>query len=144
VPDVDQLTALWNDAVLGSLAGLTKAMYSVGRFTAVDGATATFAFPNEVHRQKCEQKRGEVEAALSTRLGTPVKLRLVVDAPGAAPPPSGSGRGADAGPDAGSPPDDYDLDGADVHDLPDAPSAPQGGIAALTDAFPGSELVEGP
>jgi hypothetical protein len=38
-------------------------------------------------------------------------------------------------------PDEH-LAGHDVHDLPDAPDAPTGGLAALTEAFPGAELIE--
>lgn len=40
-------------------------------------------------------------------------------------------------------PDEH-LAGADVHDLDDAPGAPTGGLAALTEAFPGAELLEEP
>jgi DNA polymerase-3 subunit gamma/tau len=148
-----QLDGLWNGEILGSLGGLAKAMYSAGRFTSLEGGVATFALPNEVHRQKCEQKRTEVEQAVSARLGSPVTLRLVVDdsVEGGAAPGSGSGsgsgggrggsgggRGADAAPED---PDEH-LAGADVHDLDDAPDAPLGGIAALTEAFPGSELID--
>ena len=38
-------------------------------------------------------------------------------------------------------PDEH-LAGTDVHDLDDAPDAPTGGIDALTQAFPGAELVD--
>ncbi|HEX2577465.1 MAG TPA: DNA polymerase III subunit gamma/tau [Aquihabitans sp.] len=147
LPTPEQLIAIWNESVLPSLGGLAKAMYAVGRFTATEGSTAVLAFPNEVHRQKCEQKRGEVEQALSERLGSPVTLRLVVDSAGdrgddpgdAQAGPRGGGRRAPGPP----PEDDFDLGGQDVHDLDDAPDAPTGGLDALTQAFPGSELVEG-
>jgi hypothetical protein len=51
----------------------------VGRFTAVEGATAVFALPNETHRSYCEEVRPEVEAALAARFGRAVPIRLVVD-----------------------------------------------------------------
>ncbi len=142
-PGAEQLTTIWNEAVLPSLGGLAKAMYSVGRFTEVAGSTATLALPNEVHRQKCEQKRTEVEAALSRRIGRPIHLQLVTDRSGAVAgtePPGDSDRSAAH---QIEPEDDFDLGGGDVHDLDDAPNAPSGGIDALTQAFPGSELVEG-
>lgn len=132
--------------MLPSLGGLVKAMYSVGRFTDVDGATATLALPNEVHRQKCEQKRSEVEAALSQRLDHPIRLRLVVDGGSAPDDRSTMGHDGAPGPSGRPPepgPDDFDLGGHDVHDLDDAPDGPTGGMDALTEAFPGAELVEG-
>ena len=62
-----------------SLGGLAKAMYGVGRFPGGRGVDRRLALPNEAHRRKCEQRRAEVEAALSSHLGMPASLRLVVD-----------------------------------------------------------------
>ena len=117
-------------------------MFSVGRFVGVDGTTAVLALPNDVHRQKCEQKRSEVEAALSTALSATISLRLVVDDndPGSS---AFSPVGSPAGPSRTPEREDDVLDGGDVHDLEDAPDAPTGGIQALTEAFPGAELLEG-
>lgn len=131
---------MWNDSVLPSLGGLVKAMYAVGRFTSVADDTATLALPNDVHRQKCEQKRTEVEAALAERLGRPLTLRLVTDDVG---PDEGAAIRHDGAPPPRHPTDDEaHLDGQDVHDLDDAPDARSGGLDALTEAFPGSEFVE--
>ncbi len=124
--------------MLPNLRGLTKAMYAVGRFTGIDDATAVLALPNEVHRQKCEQKRPEVEEALSNALGSKIGLRLIVDDEAGAPAP-GSPGGSN---DPTSEPEE-DLAGVDVHDLEDAPDAPAGGIQALTEAFPGAALIDG-
>ena len=146
--DKDGLTALLNDTVLPALGGMTRAMYAVGHFVEFTGTTATLAFPNEVHRQQCEQKRAEVERALCDGIGSPLKLRLVVDEAA-----GGTGAGnadrrrgavgvASTRPPA-EPEEDFDLGSDNVHDLDDAPDAPAGGLDALTDAFPGSELVEG-
>jgi DNA polymerase III subunit gamma/tau len=142
VPDRDALTALWTDTLLPGLGGLTKAMYAVGRFTEVSGTVAVFALPNEVHRQKCDQKRADVERALAEQVGADLTLRLVVDAEGEASGPTGGGRGS--APSRGGPPtpvdDDFDLGDTDVHELDDAPDAPSSGIDALTEAFPGATL----
>ncbi len=127
-PDRDALTMGWADAVLPRLSGLTKAMYAIGRFLAVEGEQAVFALPNEVHRQKCAQKQAEVEAALAAHFGRPVPLRLVVD--GVAGEPTGDGV-----PDILEEPDVVDV----AH-LPDAP-APRSTVDRLTDAFPGSQLL---
>lgn len=134
------LAQVWDDPGL-DLRGLTKAMYRGGRWAGVSGSTATLALPNEISRDKCEQKRPEVEAALSNRFGVPVSLRLVVD--DGASNPAESGPGATRRPPTDVPDDpEVHLAGTDVHDLPDAPSAASGGLDALNAAFPGSELVE--
>lgn len=160
--DIAAIERTWTETVLPTLGGLTKAMFSVGRFVSADGATAVLALPNEVHRQKCEQKRPEVEAALSAALPAPVALTLIVDDDATTGDPYGSGGSRSGGTSSGphrpaaggqagrggraeseiETADDV-LGGGDVHDLEDAPDAPAGGIQALTEAFPGAELLEG-
>ena len=137
--DVDGLTALLIDTVLPAIGGMTRAMYAAGRFVEVTATSATLAFPNEVHRQKSEQKRADVERALSEGVGSPLKLRLVVDEAGGGADPTSSAKGQGAAP----PDEDFDLGTDNVHDLDDAPAATAGGLDALTEAFPGSELVDG-
>jgi hypothetical protein len=121
-------------------------MFSVGHFTEVSGTEAVFALPNEVHRQKCEQKRAEVEAVLSGRLGSEISLRLVVDETAGArsgtPAATGGRPTQPANDDGPGPEDDLDLTGGDVHDLEDASDVPAGGLDALTRAFPGATLED--
>ena len=139
----------WRDAVLDGLAPAAKARFRAGRFLrVVEGgadAAAVYGLPNAIHRDRCEERRPEVEAALARHFGRPVPLRLVVEEsagavpPGEAPPPSGTTsdveppRPTDADPDV-------DLD--DLHALPDATDV----VATVTDrimqAFPGSQVVE--
>lgn len=119
----------WADAVLPRLSGLTKAMFAVGRFVTVDDAGAVFAVPNEVHRQRCQQKQPEVEAALADHFGVQVPLRLVVE----------NGVIADDGP---NPPDAHELDEGDLVGLRDAPRDTRTGVDRLHEAFPGSQLLE--
>jgi len=87
--DRDALTEAWGDHVLRGLPGKAKALFSAGRFVDATGGVATFALPNAVHRDRCEDVRPVVEAALAAQLGRPVPLRLVVDGqpsrPGAGP-----------------------------------------------------------
>jgi len=73
--------------VLAALPGRARARFRVGRFLQVDGATAVFALPNDVHRSYCDEVRHDVEEVLGAHFGIPVPLRLVVD------PESGSGDG---------------------------------------------------
>ena len=149
LPSTEELAVAWRDAVLEGLAPAAKARFRAGRFLGVvDGgadAAAVYGLPNAIHRDRCEERRPEVEAALARHFGRPVPLRLVVDEaagavpPGGAPPPFGTTsdverpRPADADPDV-------DLD--DLHALPDATDV----VATVTDrimqAFPGSQVVE--
>jgi DNA polymerase-3 subunit gamma/tau len=153
LPDRDALTLGWADHVLPTLSGLSKAMYAVGRFLSVEGGTAVYALPNEVHRQKCEGKRLEVEAALAKHFGRAVPLRLVVDDGGSGsgtddpfdtePPDGGGGSGPRArqggGRAAAAPVDDESID---IHELVDAPADPRTHLDRLTEAFPGAQLQE--
>ena len=136
------LTLAWADKVMPSLGGLAKAMYGVGRFLEVDGSTAVFALPNEAHRRKCEQKRPEVEAALSSHMGVPASLRLVVDDGRPGERPAGLSDPLAPGEHQSGPTDaEEDFGSIDVRALEDAPDR-QDGVARLTAAFPGAELVQ--
>jgi hypothetical protein len=79
LPSRDELVQVWGDGLLAQLPNRARARFRVGRFLDVDGKTAVFALPNETHRSYCEEVRLEVEAALATRFGTAVPIRLVVD-----------------------------------------------------------------
>lgn len=77
--DRDSVTQAWGDGVLRGLSARAKALYSAGRFVAVDDDHVHFALPNEAHRQHCLELVSEVEAALSERFETKVRLVLVVE-----------------------------------------------------------------
>ena len=147
VVDRDSLTQAWGDGVLHGLSARAKALYSIGRFVAVDGQEAKFALPNAAHRDKCLERVTEVEAALGAHFGTPVRLVLIVDgvdggaSNGAAPNPT-------AGPSLTSGPEGAleDLEDED----PEVLDSVQGGedhqasaVDRLLQAFPGaSEVAE--
>ena len=140
LPSRDELTLAWGDTVLDALPGAARALFRMGRF--VDnpgGSAARFALPNKPHRDHCEKKRGEVEAALARHFGRPVPLELVTEADvGGAPPdaPAAGSPGAPAEPEV-----DEVEDIGDVRDLEDAPDAASG-VERLTEAFPGAVLEE--
>ncbi|MCB0988875.1 MAG: DNA polymerase III subunit gamma/tau [Microthrixaceae bacterium] len=142
--DKDRVEQIWTD--IPGVSGLTKGMFAAGTVVAVNGDEISVSFPNDVHRQKCEQKKSDVEAALAAALGTAVRLTLVAGDP---PSESTGGRRSETGTRASTdaPADDIDdfdqLEGTDVHDLDDAPDATVGGVQALTEAFPGSTFVDG-
>ena len=133
---------LWAEQVLPSLAGLTKAMFQTADLLSLQDGSAVIRVDNDHHRQNCERKRGDVERVLTDVVGQPVTITFEI----------GDGTGGDAAsrqapaprsaPKPVSDDPDEHLAGADVHDLDDAPDAPAGGLAALTEAFPGAELLE--
>ncbi len=134
-PDRDALVEAWGDHLLRSLPARARALYSSGRFVAVDGATAVFALPGSGYLRRCEEVRPLVEEALGAHFGVAVALRLVVDEPGSAPPET-----ATSEPEPGDP---SDL-GDDDYD-PDDPGEPveRESLAhsRLLEAFPGAEEV---
>jgi DNA polymerase-3 subunit gamma/tau len=151
--DRDSLSQAWGDGILRGLPARAKALYSGGRFVAVDQAGAQFALPNAAHRDRCADLAPQVEAALAQHFGSPVTLVLVVDGGSADPPAAASAR-----PDAPGPPPqgrrptskadvDVDVDEVDLEDLREATAQDTDQASAaearLLEAFPGaSEVAE--
>ena len=106
LPSRDELTQAWGDHVLGTLRPKAKALVVAGRFLDVTDV-AVFALPNQIHRDRCEEVRADVEAALAAQFGRPVPVRMVVEPDGtgsASTTAAGAGRGAPpAGPPAEPP-----------------------------------------
>jgi DNA polymerase-3 subunit gamma/tau len=132
LPSRDELTLAWGDTLLAALPQRPRVRFGAGHFVAVDGSAATFALPNSVHRDRCEECRPEVEHALAQHFGVPVPLRLIVAAPGT--PPA----------DDVAPPSPVELD--EQIDLTDLRDAPDAGVASPLDqvmrVFEGAEVVE--
>ncbi len=78
MPTRDELVQAWGDHIIGRLRPKAKALFQAGRFVGSDDR-AVFGLPNEIHRARCEEVRGEVETALSEHFGRPVRLELVID-----------------------------------------------------------------
>ena len=93
-PSLDELDRAWADQVIGRLRPKAKALFQAGRFVGADGERASFGLPNEIHRNRCEEMRAEVESALADQFGRSVPLVLVVD---------GSSGGAQQSPASGRP-----------------------------------------
>jgi DNA polymerase-3 subunit gamma/tau len=144
--DRDSLTEAWGDGILRALPARAKALYSAGRFVAVDATGAHFALPNAAHRDRCAELIPTVEAALAAHFGTQVTLVLDVDdaappAAGAVTQPTASRRGGDEGRDL----DVEEVDPAEFLDhAPDAGADQESAAEArLLDAFPGASEVTG-
>ena len=130
MPSRDDLTKAWGDTVLKGLPQKAKARFSGGRFVAVDGEMAEFALPNPIHRDRCEEVRADVEAALTAHFGTPVRLQLVVDDGRAAAPVVDTAPADEAETEAFEPGEP--AEGPAVTSVEDR----------LKEAFPGAEEVE--
>jgi DNA polymerase-3 subunit gamma/tau len=119
----DQLTMDW-EHIRAKLPNKARARFE-GRWVSVDGGIAVYALPNEPHRQRCEEIRGDVEATIAAFYGVSLTLRLVAEADSASPP------SADPRPD----------DDVPVEATVPASGPPVDSITRLTDAFPGAVVI---
>jgi hypothetical protein len=144
--DRDSLTEAWGDGILRTLPARAKALYSAGRFVAVDAQGAHFALPNTAHRDRCTELVPTVEAALAAHFGTPVTLVLDVDDVG---PPAGGTPSRPVAPRGGGDPGrDAEVDDVDPAEFldhtPDAGADHESAAEArLLEAFPGASEVAG-
>jgi len=144
-PSRDELVQAWGDHVIGRLRPKAKALFQAGRFVSAEGGRAQFGLPNEIHRNRCEDMRSEVEATLAEQFGRPIPLVLVVDgAPVAHVEPSDDGDAPSTGrppsPAAPDPEDEEDLAVFEADDLQVA-EIDNSAEARLLQAFPGAEEV---
>jgi DNA polymerase-3 subunit gamma/tau len=73
VPDV------WEQQVKAQVKPLVRALYSAGSFVGTtSGGAWQFSVPNEAHGARCNDHRGDVEAALAAVVGHPVTIEFVV------------------------------------------------------------------
>ena len=127
MPTRDELTLAWGDRVVDGLSPRAKSRFRVGRFVDGEAGTPTFALPNAIHRDRCEEVRAEVEAALAAHFGRPVPLRLITEeqAPAHA---------------IALPPEDESID---LDDLQDAPASElRSPVDHVLQAFEGATVVE--
>ena len=126
-PTRDDLTAAWADEVFPKLPQRARARFrGVGRWIKGPEGVATYALPNEHHRNYCEEVRADVEAALSERFGVRVLVKLIVEAPDDAP-------AADRADDV-----EEMVDPTELKDAPPGLASPED---RLKQAFPGAEEV---
>ncbi len=166
-PSTGLTSEVWEQTVRPALRGMTRAVYAPATLVGVADGAVTFSLPNVAHREKCEQHREAVEAAIRNATGAPVVVQLLVEGestatptttpptPAAAPAPNSveptaSPEAARPVPAASSapaapapiddPPDDDDVDLDDLVDAP--PESVKSPIDRLAEAFPGSELID--
>ncbi len=132
-PTRDQLVQAWGDHIIGRLRPKAKALFQAGRFVGVDGDRAVFGLPNDMHRTRCEDVRGDVEAALSEHFGQPVGLTLVVDSGGAEGPAVTDATSPDSAPAAPPAPPPAAAPPAPPSPGPSLRGAPEGSAEAPAD-----------
>ena len=136
-PSRDELTLVWADQVLPHLSARAKPVLAAGHWIDTDRGVA-LAVPNEPHRARSEQHRGELEAALAAHFGRPVPVTFVLEPSTPARPRGAGERGARAAPDPE--PEEEAIDPAElVNAGPEHDLAP---FERVTQAFPGAELMD--
>ncbi|MGO9910438.1 MAG: DNA polymerase III subunit gamma/tau [Acidimicrobiales bacterium] len=158
MPSRDDLVTAWADSILPALKPRARAIYAVGRWTAMTDGVAVFALPNAAHVEHAGALRDDVAAALSAHFGTRIRLDLVTDVeagpstgprsestengrggPPLRPASSSASASGDRDPDEGL--DDSDLaDGGTVTGPHDSASWAE---HRLREVFPGAEEVTG-
>jgi DNA polymerase-3 subunit gamma/tau len=135
--DDDEIPALFETKVRPALRGMAKAIYMGARVGTMSGGSLVIAFAGEPHRIRAEEYRHDVERALAAVAGRPVPLSLVVD----------HATNAESHDDnvvqlkrAEPVQADEDIDTGDLVDVP--PDAIVSPIDRLTQAFPGSEIID--
>ena len=88
--------SMWDDTIKPGLRGMTRAVFSPATYVSNTDTVLTLSLPNPVHRDKCEQHRAAVEQALTSAVGGPVSIELVLA--------GGGGGGGGESPDSGGGP----------------------------------------
>jgi DNA polymerase-3 subunit gamma/tau len=131
----------WGGEIKPTLKGFARAMYSNISVLGERNGALAIGVSNETHRAKCEEHRKDVEAAIAAVVGGKVSVQLVVlnapvDHEGGTGDVAPLVRRAPGGPSA-------EEESIDLDDLVDVPAeAVVSPIDRLTQAFPGSQLVE--
>ena len=87
--------SMWDDTIKPGLRGMTRAVFSPATYVSNTDTVLTLSLPNPVHRDKCEQHRAAVEQALTSAVGGPVSIELVLA--------GGGGGGGESSGSGGSP-----------------------------------------
>jgi DNA polymerase III subunit gamma/tau len=130
IPDLDEITTAWTDAVLAGLPKSVRSRWRGGRWIEPDVRTSRFAVSNEWHQKACDESRDQVEEALLAHFGGPVPVAIVVEGETAA------GSTAAAAP----PPDDSEhIDPAELRDANDHAVTD---VDLVVRTFGGGELIQ--
>ena len=116
-----------------------RARFRGGRVLGVEGATIRFGVPNAIHRDRCDEVKGDIEQVFSTHFGQAVTMIVEVDDDSAAPVDPAKIEHK-AAPAADPSPEDI----GPISELRDAGDQSNDGVERLTKAFPGSKVIDNP
>ena len=139
------LVASLETGLLDAVSQRARVRFAAASPIGVDDAAdvATFSVPNNYYLPRCEEVRSEIEQALVQHFGRAISVTIVVD-PGApqAVRPTSPSTPAPAAPASPAQPAEEDDDIGDVSELENATNVAGSGIERLTQAFPGSQVIE--
>ena len=75
-----EISELWQGRALPELSARARARFQAAKLVEVQEHVLQFELPNETHRERCEQLKGDVEESLSKLIGTKVQVELAVSA----------------------------------------------------------------
>ncbi len=75
---VTQVTEIWKQQALPALSPRARARFQAAEIVTVSEGEVRFELPNETHRERCEQMKDDIEAALQNALGVQVQVELTV------------------------------------------------------------------
>ena len=74
---IAEVSDVWQHKVLPVLTAKARARFQVAKVIDVTDGRIRFELPNEIHRERCEQLKGDIEKALSEMLHTSVEAELI-------------------------------------------------------------------
>jgi DNA polymerase-3 subunit gamma/tau len=74
---IAEVSDVWQHKVLPVLTPKARARFQVAKVIDVADGRIRFELPNEIHRERCEQLKGDIEKALSEMLHTSVEAELI-------------------------------------------------------------------
>ncbi len=74
---IAEVSDVWQHKVLPVLTAKARARFQVAKVIDVADGRIRFELPNEIHRERCEQLKGDIEKALSEMLRTSVEAELI-------------------------------------------------------------------
>ncbi len=73
---ISQVVEIWQQQALASLTARARARFQAATIISVSEGQIRFELPNETHRERCEQIKGDIEIALREILGAEVQVEL--------------------------------------------------------------------
>ena len=133
LPSREEMVLAWGDTILANLSNKARVRFQAGRFLANSADGVIFALPNQIHLDRCEEARDEVDEALDRHFGQPVPMYLTIDNHSTAPPPDIRPTPERSTPD--------DLEAIDPGDLMDEETVIEEAISNLMAVFSDSEVI---